>query len=124
MSLALGAIARSRNMSQVAQDAGLTREGLEKALSAEGNPRFATITKIARALGLRLRFEPAKSLARLSSIAGFLEIAPPDEALSRLGSLVLLGMTPRLHCAKCDQKLSFMEFCSGYDVVTCFLFWK
>jgi probable addiction module antidote protein len=60
MSLALGAIARSRNMSQIARDSGLTREGLYKALSADGNPSFATITKIAHALGLRVRFEPAE----------------------------------------------------------------
>jgi probable addiction module antidote protein len=60
MSLALGAIGRSRNMSQIARDSGLTREGLYKALSAEGNPSFATITRIAHALGLRVRFEPAK----------------------------------------------------------------
>jgi len=60
MSLALGAVARSRNMSQLARDTGLTREGLYKALSEDGNPTFATITKIAHALGLRVRFEPAK----------------------------------------------------------------
>ena len=60
MALALGAVARSRNMSQLARDTGLTREGLYKALSADGNPSFATITKIAHALGLRVRFEAAK----------------------------------------------------------------
>ncbi len=47
-------------MSQLARDTGLTREGLYKALSEDGNPSFATITKIAHALGLRVRFEPAK----------------------------------------------------------------
>jgi len=56
---ALGAIARARNMSQLARDAGLTREGLYKALSGQGNPSFATVTKVARALGLRLTFRPA-----------------------------------------------------------------
>ena len=39
---ALGTVARARNMSQLARDTGLTREGLYKALSAEGNPSFAT----------------------------------------------------------------------------------
>ncbi len=51
---ALGVIARARGMSQVARDAGLTREGLYKALSAEGNPSFGTILKVVKALGLQL----------------------------------------------------------------------
>ena len=54
---ALGVAARARNMSQLARDSGLTREGLYKALSAEGNPSFATVLKVSRALGLRLHFE-------------------------------------------------------------------
>jgi len=51
---ALGAIARARGMSQLARDTGLTREGLYKALSAEGNPEFTTIMKVIKALGLKL----------------------------------------------------------------------
>lgn len=56
---ALGAVARARNMSQLARDTGLTREGLYKALSGEGNPSFATVMKVAQALGLRMTFRPA-----------------------------------------------------------------
>lgn len=56
---ALGAVARARNMSQLARDTGLTREGLYKALSGEGNPSFATVLKVAQALGLRMRFHSA-----------------------------------------------------------------
>ena len=56
---ALGDIARARGMSQVAKDAGLSRESLYKALSENGNPSFATILKVARALGLRLHAEAA-----------------------------------------------------------------
>ncbi|HCO53605.1 MAG TPA: putative addiction module antidote protein [Pelagibacterium sp.] len=56
---ALGTIARARNMSQLARDAGMSREGLYKALSEDGNPSFATIVKIAHALGLRLGFKSA-----------------------------------------------------------------
>ncbi|MFC4252086.1 addiction module antidote protein [Sinimarinibacterium flocculans] len=56
---ALGVIARARNMSQLARDTGLTREGLYKALSGEGNPSFATVLKVARALGLKLKLAPA-----------------------------------------------------------------
>lgn len=54
---ALGSIARSRNFSQIAREAGMSREGLYKALSTEGNPSLATVIKVAHALGLRLHFE-------------------------------------------------------------------
>jgi probable addiction module antidote protein len=46
-------------MSQVAKDAGLSRESLYKALSGEGNPSFATILKVTSALGIRLHAQPA-----------------------------------------------------------------
>jgi probable addiction module antidote protein len=55
---ALGDIARAKGISQVAKDAGLSRENLYKALSADGNPSFATILKVAKALGLRLHTQP------------------------------------------------------------------
>jgi probable addiction module antidote protein len=48
---------RARGMSQVARDAGLSRESLYKALSENGNPNFATVLKVARALGVRLHAE-------------------------------------------------------------------
>jgi probable addiction module antidote protein len=51
---ALGNIARARGMSQVAKDTGLARESLYRALSGEGNPEFATILKVIKALGLKL----------------------------------------------------------------------
>lgn len=51
---ALGVIARARNMSQLARETGLTREGLYKALSPDGNPTFSTVAKVAKALGLQL----------------------------------------------------------------------
>ena len=54
---ALGDIARARGMSQVARDAGLSRESLYKALSENGNPSFATVLKVAKALGVRLHAE-------------------------------------------------------------------
>lgn len=54
---ALGAIARSRNLSEIARQAGMSREGLYKALSADGNPSLATVVRVAHALGLRLHFE-------------------------------------------------------------------
>lgn len=51
---ALGNIARARGMSQLARETGLTREGLYKALAPGGNPEFATVLKVIRALGLHL----------------------------------------------------------------------
>lgn len=53
---ALNDIARAQNMSQLAREIGMTREGLYKALSEHGNPSFATVMRIARALGMQLRF--------------------------------------------------------------------
>lgn len=50
---ALGIIARSQNMSELARRVGMSRDGLYKALSADGNPSWATILKVANALGLR-----------------------------------------------------------------------
>lgn len=50
----LGSIARARGMSQVANDAGLARESLYRALGSGGNPEFATVFKVIGSLGLRL----------------------------------------------------------------------
>lgn len=54
VSAALGDIARARGMTEIARKAGLGRESLYKALSPEGNPEFATVMKVLRALGLSL----------------------------------------------------------------------
>src|SRR5438477_8424999 len=54
---ALGDIARAKGMSQVAKDAGLSRESLYKALSGERSPGFDTVLKVIEALGLRLHAE-------------------------------------------------------------------
>ena len=52
---ALGDVARARGMTRVAAEAGLGRESLYKALSSGGNPELATVIKVMRALGFRLR---------------------------------------------------------------------
>ena len=52
---ALGTVARVKGMTKVADAAGLGRESLYKALSAAGNPEFATVLKVMRALGLKLK---------------------------------------------------------------------
>jgi probable addiction module antidote protein len=51
---ALGDIARAKGMTQVAKETGLSRESLYRALSADGNPSFATVLKVTKALRLRL----------------------------------------------------------------------
>ena len=57
---ALGNIARAKGMSQVARDAGLSRESLYKALSGERSPSFDTILKVMGALGLNLHAEAVR----------------------------------------------------------------
>ncbi len=54
---ALADIARARGMLHLARETGLTREGLYKALSPEGNPSFAMVMKVCKALGLKLHTE-------------------------------------------------------------------
>ena len=51
---ALNDIARAKGMTQIARDTGLGRESLYKALGSNGNPEFATIIKVMKALGLKL----------------------------------------------------------------------
>ncbi|MBY0265984.1 MAG: putative addiction module antidote protein [Burkholderiales bacterium] len=51
---ALGDIARAKGMTQVAKATGLSRESLYRALSEDGNPSFATVLRVARALGVKL----------------------------------------------------------------------
>lgn len=57
--MALGDVARAKGMAQVAKDAGLGRESLYKALAPGAKPRFDTVLKVARALGVRLIAHPA-----------------------------------------------------------------
>jgi probable addiction module antidote protein len=55
---ALGVVARAKGMSAVAQDTGVTREGLYKALSADGDPKLSTFMAVIRSLGLQLSVRP------------------------------------------------------------------
>jgi probable addiction module antidote protein len=54
---------QAKGMSQIARDAGLGRESLYKALSAEGKPEFATIMKVIAALELQLHASPSRTAA-------------------------------------------------------------
>lgn len=55
----LGAVSRSQGMTQIAKETGVTRESLYRSLSENGNPSFATVMKVLKALGLSLRVIPA-----------------------------------------------------------------
>ena len=55
---AIGNVARAKSMSEVSRQTGLGRESLYKALSGDGNPSFATILKVTRALGIGLHAQP------------------------------------------------------------------
>ena len=62
----MGDVIRARNVSKIAREAGMTGEGVYKAFSAEGNPSFATVMKVAKALDLEFSFRSrAKGSARL-----------------------------------------------------------
>lgn len=56
---ALGVIARAKGMTQVAREAGVTREALYKTLSAEGDPKLSTLLGVMKALNISLRAERA-----------------------------------------------------------------
>jgi probable addiction module antidote protein len=75
---ALGDIARAKGMSQVARDAGLSRESLYKALSGERSPGFDTVLKVIGALGIGLRAEVAHTKAPKG--------VPPDRRIKALTS--------------------------------------
>jgi probable addiction module antidote protein len=55
---AMGTIARARGMTEIAREAGLSRESLYKALGAGGNPEFGTVLRVLRACGLHLTAIP------------------------------------------------------------------
>jgi probable addiction module antidote protein len=59
IAVALGNIARADGMVRLAKATGLTREGLYKALSAEGNPSLGTVLKVVKALGMKFTPEVA-----------------------------------------------------------------
>ena len=56
---ALGVVARSKGMTELAKETGMGRESLYKSLSSDGNPSFATVIKVLSALGVKLHATPA-----------------------------------------------------------------
>lgn len=63
LAAALGDVARSRGMTQVAKDSGITREALYKALRPGSSPRFDTVSRVCAALGVRLVAQPSHTHA-------------------------------------------------------------
>ena len=66
---AIGDVARAKGMTAIAKEAGVSRESLYKALSAEGNPEFATVLKVLKALQLRLTVSANEEAGRGSTAA-------------------------------------------------------
>lgn len=58
---ALGDVARAKGMTRIANESGLAREALYRSLSADGNPSFATVMKVLKALGVRLHASHAEA---------------------------------------------------------------
>ena len=90
---ALGDIARARGMVQLAKDTGLTREGLYKALSKDGNPRLGTVLKVMRALGLKFTAQAAGDANPLSALHVCILLCRPrrQQRLRREGTHGCLG---------------------------------
>jgi probable addiction module antidote protein len=61
---ALGVVARARNMTALAREVGMSRVGLSKALSEDGNPTLSTVMKVAKVLGLKIAIQPERMKAR------------------------------------------------------------
>jgi probable addiction module antidote protein len=57
--LALRHVAKARGIAKIAKTAGVERESLYRALSANGNPRLSTLYAVAKAVGLKLTLEAA-----------------------------------------------------------------
>ena len=57
---ALGSIARSKGMTEIAKKTGITREGLYKALSGDGDPKLSTFLGVIKSLGLKITVKPAQ----------------------------------------------------------------
>ena len=87
-SKALGDIARARGKSQVAHDAGVSRESLYKALSGERTPGFDTIIKVMSALGLKLHAETAPIPNHAQQDASTAECSPTHPSAGLAATLI------------------------------------
>ncbi|WP_394892780.1 addiction module antidote protein [Mesorhizobium sp. AaZ16] len=69
ITITLGSVARAKGMSEIAKKTGVTREGLYKALSADGDPKLTTFLSVIKSLGLRLSVKPANEADAKSDAA-------------------------------------------------------
>lgn len=93
---ALSDIARARSMSRVAEDSGLGRESIYKALRPGAKPSFVTISKIMGALGVRLVAKPRKAEAKSRVTSKAVKVtAKPSEAKQRARGSAKLGLAKR-----------------------------
>ena len=76
LSHALGVIAKSEGMTEIARRTGLSREALYRSLSAQGNPEFATVVRVLNSLGLRLSIKPVSMDTDYADMAGLVLSAP------------------------------------------------
>jgi probable addiction module antidote protein len=76
---ALADIARARGMAKVAEDSGLGRESLYKALKPGAKPGYATVDKVVRALGLRMAAVPVNRTIKTKAAA---QLAKPAKSLT------------------------------------------
>lgn len=77
---ALGTIARAKGVQAIADRSNMTRAGIYKALSEEGNPSFGNVLKVVNALGYRLTLAGAEEKPRTSKRSGTTSIAAKDVA--------------------------------------------
>ena len=70
ISAAIGDVAKAKGMSQIARESGLSRETLYRTLSQDGNPELSTLTKVIRAIGMRISVEPATPARKKRQITG------------------------------------------------------
>lgn len=70
LAVTLGDIARARGMTQIARDSGITREALYRALRPGASPRFDTISRVCRALGVRLVAQAGTAEAAAATATG------------------------------------------------------
>jgi len=73
---ALADIARARSMSKVAEDSGLGRESLYKALRPGAKPGFITVSRIMGALGVRMIAKPVKAKIKGRGVLKTAKVAP------------------------------------------------
>ena len=106
---ALRDIARAGNMSRLAREIGMSREGLYKALSEDGNPTFATVMRITRALGMQLRLGVAASGSAPTFSVAQAEGPPVVDGHTRDAGAIVGLVNPGLECRASGSPAAWPE---------------